>query len=141
MKTMQSELARLSAVLGIHMMPTHEDRYELSRPLVESLYGLGCVCHLVADSDPDICECESRTHLEQSASFVDLRSIKQAVVHEVGSSGMTLAEYDAWFDESERAEYEAAPAYRVRSAGAPAVDFGYAELDDDEYDAYMQEVA
>ena len=142
MHTIQSEFARLSAVLGISMLPTHEDKSALPTDLVETLYGLGCVCHLVADPHPELCQCQSRTHLEQSASFVSLNTIRAAVAHEVGSVAMTQEEYEAWFDESERAEYDAAPAYRrVRSSGAPEVDFGYAELDDEAYDAYMLEVA
>lgn len=142
MRTIQSEFARLSAVLGMSMLPTHEDRSALPTDLVETLYGLGCVCHLVAEPHPEVCQCQSRTQLEQSASFVDLRTVRAAVVHEVGSIAMTPEEYEAWFGESERAEREATPAYKtVRSSGAPEVDFGYAELDDEAYDAYMQEVA
>ncbi len=149
MQTMQSELYRLSAVLGTVLLPPiHEaERYELPDSLVSSLYSLGCTCWR---SDMTVlnpsngftfgeCECTSRSTSEQSGSFVSIQDIRASVVAEVGTISMTPEEYEAWFDASEEAERSGPPAYR--SSSAPEIDFGYTELDDEAYDAYMQEVA
>ena len=150
MQTMQSELYRLSAVLGTVLLPPrHEaERYQLPDSFVSSLYNLGCTCWR---SDMTVlnpsngftfgeCECTSRSTSEQSGSFVSIQDIRASVVAEVGTVSMTPEEYDAWFDASEEAEYTAR-GFEYRSSSAPRVDFGYTEMDDEEYDAYMQEVA
>ena len=149
MRTMQSELNRLSAVFGTVLLPsTHDDRYELPESLVAGIYSLGCTCWredmtVLNPSDGFTfgeCECKSRSTDEQSGSFVSIQDIRASVVAEVGTVSMTPEEYDAWFDASEEAEYTAR-GFEYRSSSAPRVDFGYTEMDDEEYDAYMQEVA
>ena len=152
MRTMQSELNRLSAVFGTVLLPsTHDDRYELPESLVAGIYSLGCTCWredmtVLNPSDGFTfgeCECKSRSTDEQSGSFVSIQDIRASVVGELGTISMTPEEYAAWFDASEQAEREAPPAYKmIRSGGAPRKGgMGYLELDDEEYDAYMQEVA
>ena len=149
MRTMQTELNRLSAVFGTVLLPsTHDDRYELPESLVAGIYSLGCTCWredmtVLNPSDGFTfgeCECKSRSTDEQSGSFVSIQDIRASVVAEVGTVSMTPEEYDAWFDASEEAEYTAR-GFEYRSSSAPRVDFGYTEMDDEEYDAYMQEVA
>jgi len=155
MLTLQSELRRLDlgAVFGpVDIRRTQEDsRYEVPEMMLASLYGLGCTCWRSDMTVPDPsdgyrfgeCDCVTRSTNEQSASFVSLHDIRASVVAEMGVRGMTPSEYEAWFTESERLEHEATPAYRaIRSSGAPDVDYGYMELDEEEFDAYMeQEVA
>jgi len=148
MRTMQTEMNRLAAVFGtVFLPPIHEERYELPDSLVSSLYSLGCTCWR---SDMTVlnpsngfafgeCECKGRATDEQSGSFVSIHDIRASVVAELGITGMTPEEYEAWFDASEEAEYASRPAYR--SSGAPALDLGYTEMEDEDYDAYMQEVA
>jgi hypothetical protein len=149
MHTLQTELHRLAAVFGTVLLPPiHDDgRYELPESLAASVYGLGCTCWR---SDMTVlnpsngftfgeCECTARSTNEQSGSFVSIQDIRASVVREMGVRGMTPEEYEAWFDASEEAEYASTPAYR--SSGAPALDLGYTEMEDEDYDAYMQEVA
>jgi hypothetical protein len=149
MHTLQTELHRLAAVFGTVLLPPihDDDRYELPESLAASVYGLGCTCWR---SDMTVlnpsngftfgeCECTARSTNEQSGSFVSIQDIRASVVREMGVRGMTPEEYEAWFDASEQAEYASTPAYR--SSGAPALDLGYTEMEDEDYDAYMQEVA
>lgn len=149
MHTLQTELHRLAAVFGTVLLPPihDDDRYELPESLTASVYGLGCTCWR---SDMTVlnpsngftfgeCECTARSTNEQSGSFVSIQDIRASVVREMGVRGMTPEEYEAWFDASEEAEYASTPAYR--SSGAPALDLGYTEMEDEDYDAYMQEVA
>jgi hypothetical protein len=136
-------------VFGTVLLPPihDDDRYELPESLAASVYGLGCTCWR---SDMTVlnpsngftfgeCECTARSTNEQSGSFVSIQDIRASVVQEMGVRGMTPEEYEAWFDASEQAEYASTPAYR--SSGAPALDLGYTEMEDEDYDAYMQEVA
>ena len=149
MRTLQTELNRLSAVFGTVLLPSiHDDRFEIPAPVLAGVYGLGCTCWIedMAVLNPSNgftfgeCECMSRSTNEQSGSFVSLQDIRASVVREMGVQGMTPSEYEAWFDASEEAEYTAR-GLEYRSSSAPRVDFGYTEMDDEEYDAYMQEVA
>jgi len=148
MRTLQTELNRLSAVFGTVLLPSiHDDRFEIPAPVLAGVYGLGCTCWMedMTVLNPSNgftfgeCECKSRSTDEQSGSFVSLQDIRASVVREMGVQGMTPLEYEAWFDASEEAEYASTPAYR--SSGAPEVDLGYTEMEDEDYDAYMQEVA
>ena len=148
MRTLQTELDRLSAVFGTVLLPSiHDDRFEIPAPVLAGVYGLGCTCWMedMTVLNPSNgftfgeCECKSRSTDEQSGSFVSLQDIRASVVREMGVQGMTPLEYEAWFDASEEAEYASTPAYR--SSGAPALDLGYTEMEDEDYDAYMQEVA
>ena len=154
MQTLQSELQRLDlgAVFGpVDMRAVREDsRYEVPEFMLASIYGLGCTCWRSDMTVPNPsagyrfgeCTCVARSTAEQSGSFVAIFDIRASVQAEVGVYSMTPAEYEAWFTESERAEYDATPAYKiVKSHSAPDVDYGYMELDEEEYDAYMQEVA
>jgi hypothetical protein len=149
MHTLQTELHRLAAVFGTVLLPPihDDDRYELPESLAASVYGLGCTCWMqdMTVLNPSNgftfgeCECTARSTNEQSGSFVSIQDIRASVVQEMGVRGMTPSEYEAWFDASEQAEYASTPAYR--SSGAPALDLGYTEMEDEDYDAYMQEVA
>ena len=152
MFTLQSEIRRLDlgAVFGpVDIRRIQEDsRYEVPESMLASLYGLGCTCWRSDMTVPNPsdgyrfgeCDCVTRSTNEQSASFVSLHDIRASVVAEMGVRGMTPAEYEAWFTESERLEHEATPAYRaIRSSSAPDVDYGYMELDEEEFDAYIQQ--
>ena len=154
MQTLQSELQRLDlgAVFGpVDIRRIQEDsRYELPDSVIASIYSLGCTCWRLDMTVPDPsdgyrfgeCTCIARSTNEQSGSFVSIHDIRASVMAEMGVHGMSPAEYEAWFDKSEQAEREATPAYKIiKSHSAPDVDYGYMELDDEEYDAYMQEVA
>ncbi len=152
MKTLQSELRRLDlgAVFGpVDIRPVREDsRYDVPEFMLAGIYGLGCTCwrsdmEVVAPDNGYAfgeCTCSARSTDEQSGSFVSIADVKASVVREMSIQGMTPGEYEAWFDETQRLEYEATPAYRaVRSSGAPDVDYGYIELSEEDYDAYMDE--
>ena len=148
MRTLQTEMNRLSAVFGTVLLPSiHDDRYEIPEAVLAGVYGLGCTCWMqdmtvLNPSDGFTfgeCECTARSTNEQSGSFVSIQDIRASVVREMGVRGMTPEEYEAWFDKSEEVEYASAPAYR--SSGAPHVDLGYTEMEDEDYDAYMQEEA
>ena len=150
MHTLQTELHRLAAVFGTVLLPPihDDDRYEIPEAVLAGVYGLGCTCWMqdmtvLNPSDGFTfgeCECTSRSTNEQSASFVSIQDIRASVVREMGVRGMTPEEYEAWFDASEEAEYTAR-GFEYRSSGAPHVDLGYTEMDDEDYGAYMQEVA
>ena len=154
MHTLQSELQRLDlgAVFGpVDIRRVQEDsRYEVPDSVIAGIYGLGCTCwrsDMTVTNPSDgyrfgECTCIARSTNEQSGSFVSLHDIRASVMAEMGVRGMTPSEYEAWFTRSEQAERDATPAYKiVKSYSAPVVDYGYMELDDEEYDAYMQEVA
>jgi|APSaa5957512535_1039671.scaffolds.fasta_scaffold06698_4 hypothetical protein len=94
-------------------------RYEVPQSDRMRLFGLGCVC---SDSD-GVCDCgESRAR-----DFVPVSSVRASEVPDVPVYGMTLREYDEWWEASE------AEAVGVLLADGSRYEEFVAEVDDGAY--------